>query len=1055
MNPVSLIYNTGIQHVTLPDDLVVDLNANVMKAVRYFEYQFNDKVFLDPVYYFPMHDKYLRRNDLIYAGYMNPLDNKITDEENINEAINWIDAEKLLSVNRLDAVIGDRKESALSQIEDKWLPMPYFLRDASGSTSSPANWCRIKLIPKREKSTASKKAYKLVMAFDTSVSSKSEKDAPRFQGEPFFDFSLCGVSKADLDQMDLQMKDHIQTSIIPLKAYDYCHLDKQPWLNRYLQEILHCTNLNSFAVGSKMKYVAYYVYFISYMHRLGVLPDIRLYNDAGVTPISANLVLDVGNSRTFGLVAEDPLDQSFSKAATVKLRDLETGELYAEPFDMRLCFKEEFFGIPSVADGMFRWPSVVRLGREALRNIYGGEQDLVQASQFDTNYSSPKRFLWDKEPYHSQWKYITERDRVAGPARTVDYDGIMQQFFNDGSFAADPQQMGDKSAYSRSSLMTFCFMEILLHVRQQINSYEFRQKNGNEDKKRVIKRVILTCPTAMTREEQITLRKSMDEAGIVLRRFYNNTYNQPYDPANDREKIEIIPSVRDLSLKADNLDNKRSWNYDEATCCQMVYMYGELRRYLGNADEFFKTYGKCRNGEETPSITIGTLDIGAGTTDIMICNYEHNAQSIKPEPLFWESFKIAGDDLVKRIIIDVLLDVPQQEYPEASGIITAKLKSLGCGDIANKMHHFFSDTQAMGNIEKRMRKEFMIQVLLPIANFLLDQLQKEKPERAFIFSDIFVANKPSQKLLDFFESQMGFRFEDLVIRYSPVFLDEIIRRVFEKSMRKWAALFYKFKCDIVLISGRPCSLKQIQNMLRRLSPVAPNRLVSMSNYRVGSWYPGSSDIGHFKDNKSMVAVGALIAYLAELGKLSQFRLNTESLREKVLPTTDYIGLINSQTGTLESILTPEINSAAKDFASLPIQIGAKQFEVNGYPANLLYVLKFNDNEIRKDAMAVVRTNSGLPKDTPVTMIAPDKIAMEMDTIKFRLRRNAPLRVRLERDYFEDKEKVKIESVEDSERNELPVKYFSLALQTWSEDSTSWLDTGVFKLHIGNQAQKNN
>ena len=164
----------------------------------------------------------------------------------------------------------------------------------------------------------------------------------------------------------------------------------------------------------------------------------------------------------------------------IKLRDLETGELYTEPFDMRLCFKEEIFGMPSL-DGMFKWPSVVRLGKEAIRNIYSGDQDLDTSSQFDTSYSSPKRFLWDTEPYTSQWKYISEKDRYIGPARTVDYDGIMQQFYNDGRFAANPQEMGDKSSYSRSSLMTFCFIEILLQVRQQINSYEFRLNNGEED----------------------------------------------------------------------------------------------------------------------------------------------------------------------------------------------------------------------------------------------------------------------------------------------------------------------------------------------------------------------------------------------------------------------------------------------------------------------------------------------------------------------------------------------------------------------------------------------
>lgn len=1043
---LSFINNTGIQLYRLPEKLTIDLNASVIKALRFYEFKFGNRVYIDPAYYFPMHDKYLRRVDLVSEGYMDPITNEIMDEGEINDGMNWLYVQDLLTVNRLDVTVGDKKLSALDQIENKWLPMPYYSRDSTGDSSEPTNWCRIKLCPVANESTQRQRVYHVVLAFDTTSHADLDQESVNFNGEPFIDYSLCGMSAEDIDQMGTKQQEKVHSIIIPLKAYEFCNLQKRSWLNYYLQDILNSTNLDTFEVGAKMKYLVYYVYLISYLHKLKVLPDVRIYNDAQTVPISTNLILDVGNSRTFGLVAEDPLDESFSKSSIFELRDLGTGEPYNEPFDMRLCFKEENFGLMSHS-GMFRWPSVVRLGKEALNTIYNGDQEVDTSSQFDTNYSSPKRFLWDTEPYSSQWKYISERNRYVGPARTVDYDGIMQQFYSDGRFATNPQEMGDKSSYSRSSLMTFCFIEILLHARQQVNSYEFRSNNGNEDKKRVIKRVILTCPTAMSRQEQIRLRQAMDEASIVLKRFYNNTYKEEYKPGLDNDKIEIIPSVRDLSLKADNLDTRRSWGYDEATCCQMVYLYGELRRYLGNSSELFKMYGRRRNGEKTPSLTIGTLDMGAGTTDIMICNYIDTAQSIKPTPLFWESFKIAGDDLVKRIIIDVLLDSPETGYPEASGIITAKLKQMGAPAIAEKMHHFFDDTHNMGHREKRMRKEFMIQVLLPIAGFLLDKLQKKEAEKAYTYSDIFRGNQPSAALMDFFEQQMGFRFEDLVIRYSPRFLNEIIRKVFEKDIRKWAALFHSYKCDIVLISGRPCSLQQIQSMIQRLHPTAPNRLVSMSNYRVGSWYPSSTDIGHFKDNKSMVAVGAMIAYLAENGRLSDFRLDTDDLKMKVLPTTEYLGIINAQIGTLDNILTPELNGTYTELNAIPISLGTKQIDVAGYPANLLYVLKFNDKIIRNKAIEEVKKKSGLPSDAPDNAVAPSKIATEMETIKFRLLRNKPLRFRLEREYWEDKEFVKIDSVEDGERNDLPARYFQLALQTWAEDNTNWLDTGIFKLHI--------
>ena len=79
MNEISLIYNTGIQFYELPEDLLIDLNSNVVKAQRFYEFKFKDKVFLDPTYYFPDKDKYLKRSDLKAAGLIDA-QNKISAE---------------------------------------------------------------------------------------------------------------------------------------------------------------------------------------------------------------------------------------------------------------------------------------------------------------------------------------------------------------------------------------------------------------------------------------------------------------------------------------------------------------------------------------------------------------------------------------------------------------------------------------------------------------------------------------------------------------------------------------------------------------------------------------------------------------------------------------------------------------------------------------------------------------------------------------------------------------------------------------------------------------
>lgn len=1084
MNDISLIYNSGIQFYELEERLVIDSTSNesVLDPLYFYEYNENEKIKLEVAYYFRGHKKCLRRSDLITGQYLQPVNNLLMDEDIIPEAMNWLDPQNLIRINKLTERIGDLKKSGLEQIENIWLPIPYYERNLDGGCNAPSNWCRMKLIRLDAESNDEKAVYKVLLAFDTDARPGQVKEAPYFLEERVRTYAMCGVSNSVVEEMPHAQKEAVLNRLVPLKAFDFCNTDDQPWLNDYLKKfVLHCNDQSVLPQNNKMKHIAFYTYFISYIYRLGIMPEVKLFNDEGVKSIDTNLILDIGNSRTFGLVAEDPIDSSFSKSAVVQIRNLETGEVYKDPFDMRLCFKKEDFGVET-SDGAFRWPSVVRLGKEALSNIYNGNQNYEESVQYDTSYSSPKRYLWDKEAYPFQWKFISEEEDCQGPTKAIDYPGLMQQFHNDGRFASNPQEMGDKSCYSRSSLMTFCFMEILLQVRQQINSYEFRKSNGDDHRKREIKRVILTCPTAMTKEEQITLRQCMEDAAIVLKRYYAKEYYQPYNRERDTNKITIIPSIRDLTYKESQYGMRESWSYDEATCCQMVYLYSELRRYLGNTSEFFENYGRIRIDKKTkdklgelaekinnkdisaktresikqekedieknlkPSLNIATLDIGAGTTDIMICKYNEQALSIQPEPLFWESFKLAGDDLVKRVIVDVMLDAPQAEYPNASGIITAKLQSMGVTDVPQRMNSFFRDNAAMKVINKRMRKEFLIQVLQPIASLLLEKLRQGQSEHTITFDEIFHESKPAKSLMDFFEEQMGFRFEDVVIKFSPAFLNEIIRRVFEPSMRKWASLFHQYQCDIVLISGRPFSLGQMRQMMQRLYPVSPDRLISMSTYRVGSWYPGSTSIGHFKDNKSMVAVGALIAYLAENGKLPEFRLSPDLLKSKVLPTTDYIGIINTHTGALDSFLSPKVSEIDKNVAGFPIYIGAKQIDIDGYPSCLMYVLELNSESIKESAIKqVLQKNSNLTRGS----IPPDLLANEIDKIIFDIRMATPLSIHFERDFSEDRELIKITSITDANRNDIPIDRLKLKLQTWSDESTNWLDTGIFKLRIGN------
>ena len=67
---ISLISNTGIQLYTVPGELVLETGNAIVRPLRFSEYSIGDVTYLDWVYYFPGVDKYVRRSDLEFGGYI-------------------------------------------------------------------------------------------------------------------------------------------------------------------------------------------------------------------------------------------------------------------------------------------------------------------------------------------------------------------------------------------------------------------------------------------------------------------------------------------------------------------------------------------------------------------------------------------------------------------------------------------------------------------------------------------------------------------------------------------------------------------------------------------------------------------------------------------------------------------------------------------------------------------------------------------------------------------------------------------------------------------------
>ena len=820
-------------------------------------------------------------------------------------------------------------------------------------------------------------------------------------------------------------------------------------------------------ISTHFRYIAYYITIISYLQKLGMTPDVTLYTDAEEKK-PVDLVLDIGNSRTCGVLFEDG---DFTKVDMLELQDLtEPWKVYKKPFDMRLAFHHCNFGEIDLPD-QFSWQSFVRIGEEAIKLIYKSRPE-NGVSQRTTNYSSPKRYLWDGRKYAGQWDFLmTEDDEQTVFNHYVNIKGLSEQFDSDGSLRTT-NDGGSFSSFSRRSLMTLVLIEIFQHANCQINGFAYRQKRGEINVPRSIRSIIITCPTAMPKEEQVILRQCAEDAYVALLRSKDpNLYYQPYKVEEWQDKVKIIPSVKDLMVNPNSVNGQRTrteWGYDEATCCQLVYLYAEVaQRYLNHSEDFFNLYGHVRkefleDGYDKNSLTIGSVDIGAGTTDLMICAYKYDQKGVSkltPQPLFWDSFYYAGDDILEELVRSIIIEGQSKEikalyegpifnavcstymalsdadFLEAlnlkgkvsfANVTEAEKQELkylyASRETSERIHNFFGKDKALMDYKDRLiRQDFNVQISVPMGLKLLDMLRLGRKSTLLKYEDFFDELQPADFILQHFTKHFSlesngkvyveFDFKKIVWNFDVERISQIVVSKIEPLMKQLAIVLNTYNCDIVLLAGKPMSLKPITDLFLKYYPTSPNRLIRLNDYRVGEWYPFADGLGYFKDQKSLVAVGAMIGYMSSNGGINGFHMDMSHLKKDMVSTANYMGLYNVVNQKVaEAILSPDQNSATFEVHGFPLFIGCKQLVSQFYQARPIFSLDLADD-------------------------------VELSTISL------PLRVSVVRNYSQDKEVLKIVSAIDATGKPVSMQKLRFGVQSLASDGAYWLDKGEFVLSI--------
>jgi hypothetical protein len=992
-----LIKNTGIQFINIPVKITDDILNSLIGifSERVIDRTSNADVYtlLHP-YYWKEEDIYIEYDSLNAEAFNH---NGVIVPDKIRlDYTKQIEAEDIYKV---------RGAEVLSICEGHWIPLPYFRikRDPMAPFHfGPENWCRVNL--QKLKEPNDKYTHVVTLAFDTStedIESSNEYKKPR-----------------DTDANDNGSERF------------RCVLDKRTTPKFFTSEGLHDWMFNLFYLSNhkekencRLKYIAIYHVFLDLLNEVGGLVEIGLLS--GDQSIDVGLVLDIGNSRTCGLLSEKnrPYDSApfdFTNVRKLQIRNLtKPHEISDKPFDMQIAFSEEKFGNQSTElfEDVFVWPSLVRVGDEAieLTSIFESEDSLA-------TMSSPKRYLWNKASTEVPWIKV-DRDGRIGYHTSVDVRknaifGISDHVTSDGKLIRKKDRgsifPATESRYSKSSLMMFAIYEILLHALSQINSKEFREDQGNSTYRRNLKDLVLTCPTAMTDQEQYALRKSAIDAVELI--------NLSMGEKMHISEITVHPKLPSLDPLS---EDKNPWKLDEATCSQLSFLYGEIaEKYKRNIDLFFDLKGKLTNiDDDSKSINIASIDIGGGTSDLMICNYSYDKKSdlpfIIPKPLFWEGFNVAGDDIIKRIIEHVF-------FPEIESYLTQK-NAKNIGSILNKL--FGPNVGGTSAKERIYRRQFANQVATPFAYEALEHvLFNDSNIETITLEDVFKKYpKPESSLLEYIDEKISketgidFSICNVVFNLNPLQINHGIKDVMNEVLDQLGHLISKFDCDLILLSGRPSRLPIIRKLITDNLLFAPDKVVSLGDYRFGYWYPFANSMGYVGDPKSTVSVGALIAYLNEQEILPGLRIDMSPL-VNIGSTVNYLGVMNDDCDRILSkdiLISPKQKEGIFKFYGESVIIGMKQLESDDWIASPLYLFDFKSTE--------------------------KKAAFRREEFKY------PLKITLKRlgnlGEFIDKEDL---NIIDDKGTVVDNHYFIFNFSTVSRTQVHWKDSGSFIVNIENK-----
>lgn len=895
-------------------------------------------------------------------------------------------------------------EQALMVYDRAWLPLPMLRIKETNSAGKPIfddgplNWVRFR-IAQLEQPDDEGNNFRLTIAIDTNL-------LQRHEGRPY-----AAPAQENIPTASLFALSHALNDIAWMNEEIWCSSIIGNAVDRYLLQTYGANKFDSRkSAMHPLKPWADFAALLGLLDHIDTVPRLRFIDTISepqqTKPINVDFTLDMGNSSTCGILIEssggDQVD--LNNSYSLELRDLSNAErVYIEPFPSRIEFHREEFGnnrftMRSRGDA-FQWPTPVRVGWEASRLFHHSKD-----TDGSTGLSSPKRYLWDIQERHYEWRFNTYDKEELGYFEPAIKGAFFKYLTNQGEewIRDDPESScATRAKYSRSSMMMFFLAEVFVQALVQINSYGQRRKRHLTDVPRRMNRIVLTMPTAMTVQERMIFERRAGSAWKI---------------------------AKNVMRIADNHEPKIIMQWDEATGTQTVFLFNEIKNNFRGDLSLFLEANKRQNSAQVNAkcVRIASLDIGGGTSDLIITSYEQrDGRSLVPKQEFREGFNIAGDDILRAVIERHVLPCIEQAI-EDSGVSEA--------DIV--MSSLFGTSRANEDErEHAKRRQFTHQIAVPVALRILGLYEYYDPIQGSAnyqlgFDDIFESeNRPLVNVVDYIcravaDHGGGADFDVTKVEFdvSLSAVDNSVRRTIGPMISDMCELIHCFGCDYLLLSGRPSKMPGIQHAVYAKPPLPLDRIITMHNYKVGSWYPFRDSRGYLSDPKTTASVGAMVCSLS-MGYLIGFHLSSNEMRMR--STANNIGLMED-TGQIKKanlyFSGLNLDKAISDFQVEPSQfnlsttfkftgpmfIGFRQLEIERWPGTPLFRVDFND--------PANVSRYALPLEVTIGLIPPD----------------------------EDRHSkvFDVQEVQDANGNIQPKSRVKFRLQTMLNEHGHWMDTGV-------------